>query len=121
MGYLYILATIALTVYGQLALKWRVNRLGEAGNGGLDKIAFLFKALMDPFVLSGLAAAFAASLFWMLAMTKFQLSYAYPFMSLSYVAVLFLSAVLFHEAVTWPKLAGLALVVVGLALSSQSG
>ena len=121
MGYLYILATIALTVYGQLALKWRVNRLGGGENDGLDKIAFLFKTLMDPFVLSGLAAAFAASLFWMLAMTKFQLSYAYPFMSLSYVVVLFLSAVLFHEAVTWPKLAGLALVVAGLALSSQSG
>ena len=33
-------------------------------------------------------------------MTKFQLSYAYPFMSLAFVLVMFLSAFFFNEPVT---------------------
>jgi hypothetical protein len=37
------------------------------------------------------------------ALTKFELSYAYPFMSLAFVLVLLSSALLFHETVTMPQ------------------
>ncbi|GGE34136.1 transporter [Pullulanibacillus camelliae] len=119
MGYIYILGTIAFTVYGQLVLKWRMNRVDTLPPGLLEKLFILFKMIMDPFVFSGLAAAFLASLFWMAAMTKFELSYAYPFMSLSFLAVFILSIVLFHEALTWQKGIGLACVILGIAISSQ--
>ncbi|GGH85222.1 drug/metabolite transporter (DMT)-like permease [Pullulanibacillus pueri] len=119
MGYIYIGGTIFFTVYGQLILKWRINHFGELPEAVLDKCLFLFKIVFDPFVFSGLAAAFIASLFWMAAMTKFQLSYAYPFMSLSFLAVFILSVVLFHEVLTWQKVIGLAFVIVGIIISSQ--
>jgi len=44
--------------------------------------------LFDPLIFSGFASAFIASFFWMAAMTKFELSYAYPFMSRVFVLVL---------------------------------
>jgi multidrug transporter EmrE-like cation transporter len=53
-------------------------------------------------------------------MTKFELSYAYPFMSLAFVLVLFLSALFFKEAITLPKLLGLTLIVAGIIVGSQS-
>ncbi|HWV91528.1 MAG TPA: EamA family transporter, partial [Burkholderiales bacterium] len=62
---------------------------------------------------------FGAALCWMLAMTKLDLSHAYPFVSLSFVLVLFLSALLFGEPLSWAKLAGIALVIAGVALGSQ--
>ena len=40
-------------------------------------------------------------------MTKFEISYAYPFMSLSFVLVFGLSIFLFQESVTFAKVAGL--------------
>lgn len=64
-------------------------------------------------------AGFLAFLCWMAAMTKFELSYAYPFMSLSFLLVLILSAVLFREPMTIAKTVGVTLVVVGLIIASR--
>jgi len=47
------------------------------------------------------------------------LSYAYPFMSLAFVFVLILSAILFHEALTVPKVLGVGLVVAGIIVASR--
>lgn len=52
-------------------------------------------------------------------MTKFQLSYAYPFMSLAFVLVMFLSAFFFNEPVTLAKTLGLTLIVAGIIIGSQ--
>jgi len=52
-------------------------------------------------------------------MTKFELSYAYPFMSLSFVFVLVLSGLFFHEAITLPKLFGVLLIMSGIIVGVQ--
>jgi len=121
MGYFYIFATIFFTVYGQIVLKWRINSIGALPEGSMgDKIIFLFGVLFDPWVFSGFLAAFIASFFWMAAMTKFDISYAYPFMSSAFVLVFLLSVVLFHEPITWQKIIGLLLIVAGIIVTSRS-
>ena len=122
MGYFYIFGTIFFTVYGQIVLKWRINDLATAGlpEALSAKVLFLFKILFDPWVFSGFLAAFVASFFWMAAMTKFDISFAYPFMSLAFVLVLLLSVWLFHEPMTWQKLVGMALIVAGIFVTSRS-
>jgi multidrug transporter EmrE-like cation transporter len=55
----------------------------------------------------------------MAALTKFPLSFAYPFMSLAFVLVTVLSSVCFYEAITIPKAVGLGLIVVGIIIGSQ--
>ena len=85
MGYFYVLMTVLFTVYGQLILKWRIVSFGPLPDSFLDKLNFLFHLLFDPFIFSGLLAALIASFFWMAAMTKFDVSYAYPFMSGAFV------------------------------------
>jgi uncharacterized membrane protein len=64
-------------------------------------------------------AAPIAALIWFAAMTKYELSYAYPFASLAFVLILILSAVFFHETVTVPKVLGVVLVTAGLIIASQ--
>lgn len=118
--FFYIGATIVFTVYGQLILKWRVAQYGTLPEQFSEKIYFLFNLLLDPFIFSGFVSAISASFFWMAAMTKFDLSYAYPFMSLSFVFVFFLSALFFHESITLYKALGLVLIVAGILVSSRS-
>jgi multidrug transporter EmrE-like cation transporter len=118
MNYLYVAATVVLTVYGTLVVKWQVGDAARLGDPS-ERIAFLLALLANPWVLSAFAAAFAAALCWMLAMAKLDLSHAYPFASLSFVLVVFLSAFFFGEPLTWPKVAGAALIVCGVALGSQ--
>ena len=52
-------------------------------------------------------------------MTKLPLSHAYPFTTLAFVLVMVLSGVIFHEAITPLKMAGAALVVLGIIVGSQ--
>jgi multidrug transporter EmrE-like cation transporter len=120
MGYFYIFGTIFFTVYGQLVLKWRIMDFGSMPEGFGEKMMFLIKLLFDPFIFSGFAAAFIASFFWMATMTKFELSYAYPFMSGAFVLVFLFSVFLFQEAVTWQKIVGLIFIVLGIIISSRS-
>ena len=108
-----------LTVYGQVIIKWRVRRAGSLPFDFSSKVFFLTRLLIDPWVISGMLVAFLAGVSWLTAMTKFELSYAYPFMSLAFVLVLILSAILFHEAVTLPKVLGLLLIGMGIIVASR--
>jgi len=116
--YIYILLTIGLTVYGQIILKWRIRYLGKLPDNISDKIKFLVSLFYDPGIFSGFFAAFLASLAWMAAMTKFDLSHAYPFMSLNFVLVLLLSGLIFSESVTTNKIVGVTFIVIGTLISS---
>jgi len=120
MGYFYIFGTILFTVYGQLMLKWRIDKVGSLPADTFDKIIFVFRLLLDPLILSGFLSAFVASLFWMAAMTKFDISFAHPFMSLSFMLVFIFSIFIFGEPVTSQKVIGLALIVLGIIVTSQS-
>jgi drug/metabolite transporter (DMT)-like permease len=117
--HLYILLCVVLTVYSQLMMRWQVSAGGPLPDDLTGKARFVFVMLLNPWVLSAVAATFLAGVAWMLAMTKFEVSYAYPFMSLNYVLVLAASALLFQEALTGTKLAGTVLVVAGIVVIAR--
>jgi multidrug transporter EmrE-like cation transporter len=119
LDYLYIGAAIGFTVYGQLILKWRIASFGSLPADTPEKLRFLIALLFDPTIFSGFAAAFLASLAWMAAMTKFDLSHAYPFMSINFVVVLFLSGWLLNEPVTFQKALGILLIVFGTIVAAR--
>ncbi|MFV0390385.1 MAG: EamA family transporter [Paludibacteraceae bacterium] len=115
MNYLYILGTIVFTVYGQIILKWRILKMNWQPKTDTLWVAVTdyLKFLFDPFIFSGFLSAFIASVFWMLAMTKFEITRAYPFMSLSPAIVFILGIWLLNEQFTWGKVIGLGLIIIG--------
>ena len=118
-GYLYILGTIAFTVYGQIILKWRISTMNwqPTLNGSIwDFCLNYIKFLFDPLIFSGFLSAFIASIFWMFAMTKFDITYAYPFMSLSPALVFLVGILVLHEPFTWGKLIGLFVIALGILI-----
>ncbi len=119
MDYLYIVATIGFTVYGQLIIKWRVGFYGALPISVLEKFKFVFTVLVDPWIISGFVAAFFASLAWIAAMTKFELVHAYPFMSLNFVFVFILSGLLLSEPITLQKSIGIGLIVLGTIVTAS--
>jgi multidrug transporter EmrE-like cation transporter len=119
MSYFYVACTILLTVYAQIITKWQVVGAGALPAASGDKLWFLAKLFVNPWVVSALAALLIAVATWMAAMTKLQLSHAYPFVSLAFVLVVLCSAWLFHEPLNMTKLAGLALICIGIVVGSQ--
>jgi multidrug transporter EmrE-like cation transporter len=114
-----VAGTIALTTYGQLVLKWQVNTPAPAPFTAAQNWPPLLLLLMRPWVISAFVAAFGASLCWMLALSNLELSRAYPFMALNFLFVCLLAAPLFGESLTTSKVAGMAIVIIGLVVLSR--
>ncbi len=119
MSYFFIAMTIALTVYGQLILKWRVG-VFMSSVAPPYTITHGIMLLLNPWVISAFAAAFGASLFWMAAISRLPISKAYPFMALNFVFVMAFAAVIFNESLNHYKLVGTAIIIVGVLVLSRS-
>jgi len=114
MGIYYVLATLLLTVYGQLMLKWRITTLRwNVPDSNFEKVKAFTLLIIDPYIFSGFLAAFLASLFWMAAVSKFEITRIYPFMSIAPVLVFILSIPLFNEPFSWAKVVGLLFILSG--------
>lgn len=119
-GYAWLASTVGLAVYGQLMFKWRIDVAGDPPGSFSELVGYGVRTLIEPWMLTVVASVALATLTWWAALREFELSYAYPFMALSFVLVLVLSGVFFSEPITAPKVIGLALVVAGLIVGSQA-
>ena len=120
MYYTLIVITVLLTSFGQLILKWRLNSFVHYPEDWLAKLIFIFSLLLDRFVILSFALAFLASLTWIAALTKFELSVAYPYMSLSFVLVLLFGYLWLGESISAHKISGTILIVIGVALLQRT-
>ena len=118
-GYVYVLTTVVLTVYGQLIVKWRIDEAGAVPTASSERLEYVTRLAVNPWMVSVILATLAASLTYGAALTRFDLSHAYPFMALSFVFVLLLSGWFFHESVTPLKVVGIVLIVAGITIGSQ--
>lgn len=119
MGYLFMALMVLLTVYGQMIFKWQIDQLEAFPPDLGGKAVVLLRFLLRPWVISAFLAAFLASLAWMGALLHFDLSYAYPFTSFSFALVLVLSVIFFGEQLTWAKMAGIAIIALGIFVGSR--
>jgi len=111
--------TIALTVYGQFIVKWQVLKAGPLPAGSGQRAHYIWQLLLNPWVISAFAAAFLASVTWMLAMTRLPLSEAYPLTALVFICVVFGGAYAFAEPLSTARIAGVLLIVIGLVIGSR--
>ncbi|MBN8452609.1 EamA family transporter [Accumulibacter sp.] len=118
-GHVYIALTLLFTVYGQLVLKWQMSDVGPLPEGTFSKLQFLLLQFLNPWIMTGLASAFLASLAWMAAMTRLDLNYAYPFMSLAFLIVMAFSVLFLNEALSLQRILGTLLVVTGLVIMTR--
>lgn len=115
----YIFLTIFFTVYSQLIMRWQVGEAGQLPDDPLGKARFIVALLLNPWVMTGIVATFFAGISWMLAMTRFEVSYAFPFVSLNYVLILVASIFLFNESFTLSKFIGTVIVVLGVVVIAR--
>ena len=117
---LLILTCIALGVAGQLLLKQGMTSTGDQIDEVREVVPRLLRAATNPVVITGFVLyAFSAAL-WLILLTRVDLSFAYPMLSLGYVLVVFLSRALFNEQVTWMRFLGTLVVCLGVFLISRT-
>lgn len=120
MVFIYIFFTVVLMTFSQILMKWRMDFLSSVITEGTNVFYYYFKLFLDPFIIIGFAAAFLSSLFWLKVLARLPLSYAYPFMGLTFCSVLIFSCLLFDETLDFYKVSGVALICFGIYVVSRS-
>lgn len=118
-GYIGIALTIFFTVYSQVVIKWQISEFGVRGESLVEKIVVLLVLLLKPWVFSAVVSTFLAGISWMFVLSKLEHSYAYPFVSLTYVIILFIGVGFFNEVLNLYKVLGVIFIVLGLVIASQ--
>lgn len=120
MVYAYICVMLVAVSSGQIILKYSISELGEIPTGMSKGATFLLRALLKPLVILSLALAFFAALSWIAALSKVELSFAYPFTSLGYALVLLLSSLILKEQVPIMRWVGVFVIGIGVFIVSRS-
>lgn len=116
----YILISVLGGAIGQLLLKRGMSLLGPLTLSLGEFTTILGGMITNPYVVGGLFVYVCSTLFWLVALSRVDLSYAYPFASLSYVIMLIVSWRLFNEDISLLRLAGTATIAIGVLLVSRS-
>jgi hypothetical protein len=98
---IYILIAVVGSALGQVLLKKGMNSVGQITLNLNQLPSILWKMATNPNVFIGLIVFICGTLFWLAALSRVDLSYAYPFASLSYVIMLVASWLLFDEKILW--------------------
>lgn len=116
----YILVSVVAGAVGQIMLKKGMTTMGPLTLSFDQLFNILWRIGTNPYVVIGLAIYVTGTVFWLAALSRVDLSYAYPFASLSYGVMLLASWQLFKEDITPFRLVGTLVVCLGVFLISRS-
>jgi multidrug transporter EmrE-like cation transporter len=83
-------------------------------------LSIIKKITSNLFILSGLTSYVVSVAIWLLVLARVEVSYAYPFLSVGYVVVTLAGYFIFQENLSWMRVAGVGIVIVGVFLLSRS-
>tara|TARA_B100000795_G_C22779076_1_gene431366 strand:- start:290 stop:670 length:381 start_codon:yes stop_codon:yes gene_type:complete len=116
----YLLLAITFGVVSQLIIKWQMSIFSfDDYETWQDKFALAFSMLLNPYIIISLILTLLAGVTWMIAMTKFEISYAYPFTLLGLVFVTIFSIIFFGENFNLFKIGGIILILFGIVVISK--
>lgn len=115
----YILISVLGGAIGQLLLKNGMNKMGAVTLSLGDAPQLLLKLATNPWVVGGLFLYGCGTIFWLAGISRVDLSYAYPFASLSYVVMLLVAWQLFDEQITLPRIIGTLVIASGVLIVSR--
>ncbi|HAZ28779.1 MAG TPA: hypothetical protein DCY48_03345 [Candidatus Magasanikbacteria bacterium] len=113
-----ILVNVALAVSGQVAIKIGMKQIGYITSG--NTLSLILKSFSNWYVLFGLGAYALAAVTWIVVLSRVELSYAYPLLSLGYVAIVLISILFLKEPLSIFRLLGTALIIAGVVLIFKS-
>jgi drug/metabolite transporter (DMT)-like permease len=115
-----ILLDVLLNVTGQLSLKYGMAKIGNFSLSMSTLPPIFLKAASNLHVLFGLFCYGLGFMVWLVVLSKAEVSYAYPLISLGYVFTAILARALFGEAVGATRLAGICVTCLGVLLIARS-
>ena len=105
----FILGGVLLNATAQLLLK-----------AGPNAMPLGIRLAIEPHILAGLACYVISVVVWVVALSRVPVSIAYPMLSIGYVVNALAAWALLGEALTPMRMAGIAVIVVGVFMVARS-
>jgi multidrug transporter EmrE-like cation transporter len=115
-----ILTGVLLNAAAQLLLKAGTNVLGAIGLVPGQIVATFISVALQPYILGGLACYVFSVAIWIVALSRVDVSIAYPMLSIGYVVNAIAAWHLFGESLTASRLLGIAVIIMGVVIISRS-
>lgn len=115
-----MLPAILFSTTGELLFKIGMNRVGSFDFSGSSIRAVLPRILLNPFIWIGFIGFGLGAVFWLAVLSRAPLSIAYPILALSYFVVVVEARLILHERVTWKRILGVSIIVIGVVVVGLS-
>ena len=116
-----LVVSVVFAVAGQFTLKSAMNEVGRIGATEIAAAGdTIVRTLKEPRLWLGLTLFGVSALFWLVVLSRVDLSVAYPFVGLSYIIVVLFSRLFLNEQVTALRWLGVVVVAVGIAIVGLS-
>lgn len=112
-----LVLSVGFATAGQLTLKAAMNQVGRIGTAQVEDAGqTLMRAVREPKLWLGLVLFGISSIFWLVVLSRVDLSLAYPMVGLSYIVVVALAAFVLDESVPPLRWAGVLIIALGIAI-----
>jgi multidrug transporter EmrE-like cation transporter len=119
--FMIILASVMLNSAAQLALKAGANAIGTVSAGsGAELVSAAIGAAGQPWIICGLVFYFVSAGLWIAALTRVDVTVAYPMLSMGYVIAAVAAWQLFGEQLGTMRLVGIATILVGVVILTRA-
>jgi multidrug transporter EmrE-like cation transporter len=115
-----ILSGVLLNAAAQLLLKAGTNAVGHFEFSSANIVPVGLRLALEPFILGGVACYVVSLVVWIMALSRVEVSIAYPMLSIGYVINAVAAWYLFGESLTAMRLTGIGFIVVGVFLVARS-
>jgi multidrug transporter EmrE-like cation transporter len=116
-----ILLGVLLNAAAQLFLKKGMIGIGHFAFAAENAVRVTLAAASNPFIVAGLGCYVVSVVLWMLALSRVEVSFAYPFLSVGYVITAVVGYLAFHENLSASRILGILLICIGVTLIARSG
>ena len=115
-----VLTGVMLNAAAQLLLKAGSRAIAGVGFSLSNAWTLAERIALNPPILAGLALYAVSVVFWILALSRVDVSVAYPMLSIGYIVSALAGWLLFSEAVSPARVAGIVVIIVGVWLVARS-
>lgn len=115
-----ILIATALGVIGQMMLKQGMGAMGPLVLSLDTTPSIVWRIITSPMVIGGLLIYGIGTFFWLITLSRIELSVAYPFVSLNHIIIFLLAWLVLHEQVNPLRAAGVLVICTGMLMVARS-
>ncbi len=115
-----LMTGVLLNAGAQLLLKAGTNAVGVFAFSSDNLVPVGWKLATEPHIMGGLACYVLSVIVWIMALSRVEVSIAYPMLSIGYVVNALAAWYLFGEAVSLTRLAGIGIIIVGVYIVARS-